>query len=113
MSGGTGYEEGDRIRFSDGYGFDANITQVDGVGTIEQIVVNQRGFNISKETDLIIWDNNLTNLSAGVGAIIKPIYFSGLLTVEANATHGGVDLTSEILIRPSSRNVLSSQERVA
>ena len=32
------------------------------------------------------WDENLTNLSAGTGASIKPVFYSGLLTVEANAT---------------------------
>ena len=111
LSGGSGYEEGDKILFSEGYGFEANVTQTDSDGKIENISLQKRGFDISKNAEVNIWDVNLTNLSTGTGATIQPTFFSGLLTVEANATLGGVDLRSEILIRPSSRNVLSSKEK--
>ena len=110
LSGGSGYQNGDKILFSEGYGFEANVTQTDSDGKIESISLQKRGFEISKNAEVKIWDVNLTNLSTGTGATIQPTFFSGLLTVEANATLGGVDLRSEILIRPSSRNVLSSQE---
>jgi hypothetical protein len=112
LGGGTGYSEGDRIRFSEGYGFDANITEVDDEnGSILSVQIHQRGFDISKNAILEIWDENLSNLSDGFGANLKPIFFSGLLTIEASATHEDLDLRSEIRIRPSSRNALTSRER--
>ncbi len=112
LGGGTGYSEGDRIRFSEGYGFDANITDVDDEnGSILSVQIHQRGFDISKNAILEIWDENLSNLSDGFGANLKPIFFSGLLTVEANATYDNTNLTSEILIRPSSINSLTSREK--
>ena len=53
---GEGYSNGDRIRFSEGYGFDANIT-VDENGSILSVQLNHRGFDISKDATLEIWDS--------------------------------------------------------
>ncbi|MEK9773869.1 MAG: hypothetical protein VW576_09930, partial [Opitutae bacterium] len=116
LAGGNGYSAGDRIRFSQGYGFDANVTEVDANNGIAKIEVNRRGFNIPETLLPQVWDNNYSDLSSGAGAVIKPLYFSGLLTVEANATfsdQSGVEhnLSKIIYIRPSTRNLLSSREK--
>ena len=84
MAGGSGYSENDRIGVYWGYGFDANATFVEG--SLMDIQVNKEGFNIPRDLLPQIWDQDYNNTSSGTGAVIKPIYFSGLLTVEANTS---------------------------
>ena len=115
LAGGSGYSENDRIRFTKGYGFDANATFVEG--SLMDIQVNKRGFNIPKDLLPQIWDQDYNNTSSGTGAVIKPIYFSGLLTVEANTsftdqqTGQEHNLTEKLLIRPSTRELLTDKEK--
>ena len=120
VDGGENYQLGDRIRLSGGgYGFEANITGIssdplDPPGKISDINVSARGFNIPKDTTVSIWDDTLNNLSSGIGAVIKPVFPSGYLEVEANATYmvNGVPipLSKKVRVKPSTRTILNNQE---
>ena len=98
----------------DGYGYEANVT-VDNNGSIVVANVSMRGFNISEDTEVSIWNEDLTNLSSGTGAILRPIFPNGYLEVEANATYTikGVDhnLSEKVRIRPSMRTTLTNQQK--
>ena len=75
-AGGSGYAAGDRILLSgNGYGFEANITDTNGTtGAIKDINVSSRGFNFTEDTIVTVWDENLSSLSSGTGAVLKPIF---------------------------------------
>ncbi|MDG1356174.1 MAG: hypothetical protein P8P90_08005, partial [Opitutales bacterium] len=112
-AGGAGYAEGDKLRFSEGYGFDANITDVNSTnGAILEIQLNHRGFGISETATLSIWDANYSSLSFGTGAVIKPVFPSGLLVLDVNTTlNNGTVLSKQLRVRPSDKNFLNSREK--
>ena len=111
VAGGSGYQQGDKIILSGaGQGFEANITDVNSSGAIQDINVTRRGYGIPKNTEISIWDENLTNYSGGVGAVIKPIFPQGFLEVEVSTIHNGTSLSEKVRIRPSMRSYLTSKE---
>lgn len=106
--GGSGYVENERIFINDsnGYGFEANITDVNETGGITQIDVLNRGFGYSAPYEIYVSDSN------GVGARFETILPLGYLALEANfTTPSGEVLKEEVLIKASPRHVLSSQEK--
>jgi uncharacterized repeat protein (TIGR02543 family) len=113
LAGGVNYAVGDRLRFSEGYGFDANITDVNSTnGAITGIQLNHRGFGISETAVLSIWDANYSSLSAGIGAVIKPVFPSGVLVLDVNTTlASGTTLNKQLRVRPSNSNFLNSREK--
>ena len=113
LSGGTNYSVGDKLWFSKGYGFDANITEVsEDDGAITQIQIHQRGFDIPNSEEILILDENLSDSSSGAGAVLRKKYFSGNLTLEANATmDDGQILSQKLLLRSSSNNLLTDKEK--
>ena len=115
LGSGEDYENGDRIRFSDGYGFDANITvDEDNNNSVVSIEIIERGFGISEGAKLTVWDKNLNEKSSGTGLSLK-VFHSGLLKITATTPlefdDNGDPFTQEIMVRPSSRNSLSSKEK--
>ena len=113
LAGGENYAVGDRLRFSEGYGFDANITDINSTnGAITGIQLNHRGFGIPETAILSIWDANYSNHSSGFGAVIKPVFPSGILVLEVNASlNDGTELRKELRIRPATGKYLSSKEK--
>ncbi|MDA8805939.1 InlB B-repeat-containing protein [Opitutales bacterium] len=113
LAGGENYALGDRLRFSEGYGFDANITDINSTnGAITGIQLNHRGFGISESAVLSIWDANYSSLSAGIGAVIKPVFPSGVLVLDVNTTLAtGITLSKQLRVRPSNSNFLNSREK--
>ena len=111
IAGGTGYANGDLVRLSgNGYGLEANVTN-DANRSITDINVTKRGFGFSETNSITLVDENGSLESNGSGAVLKPLFFSGILTIEANTTIGSTPVRSSVQIKPSLRNGLNSQEK--
>ena len=94
------------INDSNGYGFEANIPEVNATGGITKIDVLSRGFGYSAPYEVYVSE------SSGVGARFETILPQGYLVLEANfTTSSGEVLKEEVLIKASSRHVLSSREK--
>ena len=108
LTGGFGYNESDVVTLESvsGYGLDANVTRVDTNGSIEEITVQKGGFIFSVDDEVKVYS------AMGSGAVLRPVFYDGYLTIEANSTVAdGTPVSSEAKIRASLRDMLTNQER--
>jgi hypothetical protein len=107
--GGSDYKEDERILIngSIGYGFEANITDVnETTGQIKKIDVLNRGYGYTYPMEFHV------SGSEGSGALFEPVLPRGYLILEANFTMpNGEILSAEVRIRASDRQVLDSKEK--
>jgi hypothetical protein len=106
LSSGSGYVEGDTISIisTEGYGFKAKVSQTNN-GGITDINISENGFNYL-EGDVIE-----INSSTGTSAALKPIFYDGYLTIEANSSVEDQPVSAAVNVRASLRDILTHKEQ--
>ena len=105
LEGGANYTDNKPVTLSgNGYGLAANVSVVGGF--INDVVLEESGFGYSPTDEITI--ETITGSGAS-GAVLKPIFASGTLVVEANTSIGGQQFINRVRIAPSLQETLNSK----
>jgi len=107
IDGGSDYQVDESISiFGQGYGFEGRVKSVTAGGSISEVNITKRGYKYDFSSVVKVSSEN------GEGALFKPTFYNGLLTIEANYTTQSSDtaVKDKILVTPTMFQNLNRRE---
>ena len=107
IDGGSDYRVDENISiFGQGYGFEGRVKSVTPEGSISEVNITKRGYKYDFSSVVKVSSEN------GEGALFKPTFYNGSLTIEANYTTQLSDtaVKDKILVTPTMFQNLNKRE---